>query len=88
MLERVAITAVLNRPARATEGLVEPIGHGVCALSVELGLGWALCVGEGLVAHGPKVVVVVGRRGRVLDLALERVEAVGEFFDIAEVVIS
>jgi hypothetical protein len=84
LLERVAITAVLNRPAGATESLVEAISHGVCPLSVELRLGWALRISERLVAHGSKVVVVVGGLGRVLDLALEGVETVGQFFDVAK----
>lgn len=77
MLERVAITAVLHRPARATERLMEPFGHRVCSLSVELRLGRALSIRESLVAHASKVVVVVGCGGRMLDLAFERVEAVG-----------
>lgn len=78
MLEQVVVTAILTGPAGPAKGLLKPFGHAVCALSVKL--RWTLNFCKGLLCQILKVKLVTLR---LLDLALERVQTVCEFLDVA-----
>lgn len=78
MLEQMVVTAILARPVRPAKSIWKPFGHAVGALSVEL--RWALDFRKVVLSQILKVKLM---SLRLLDLALERIQAVCKFFDVA-----
>ena len=79
MLERVIVTAILARPIRPAKSIWKPFGHAVGALSVEL--RWALDFRKVVLGQILKIKLM---SLRLLNLALERIQTVCKFFDVAD----
>lgn len=78
---RSTITAILCGPVGPAECLVEPVCHGVSALTLEL--RWALSIGKRLITQRSEIEVMrLGRR--MVNLAFERIKPVRKLFDVSE----
>jgi hypothetical protein len=74
------VATIMGRPVWPAKCLLEALGHGVSALTLEL--RWALSVGVGLIAQGSKIEVLRGI-GWMVNLTLERIESISQFFDVS-----